>query len=517
MEHQFDTASLPEISHANQFYIDGEWVEPSSSAKIDVYSASTEQVISQVAEAQVKDVERAVRAARDSFDNGPWARMSPEERAPYLHAIGQEMRERSAKFAAMWVAEMGITYAAAQAQCDAFGNVFDYYANLAADFPFVERHTPSAGDVGYIVREPVGVVAAIIPWNAPVSLMTYKVAPALIAGCSIIIKGSPEAPSAPLMFAEIADKVGLPAGVINALTADREVSEALVRNPGVDKVSFTGSTAAGRKIASICGERIARVTLELGGKSAAVILDDYDIETAANSISGMATLMTGQVCSSLTRIVVPRKRHDQMVDALSYAFSKVCVGDPFDSATQMGPLAMARQLERVEMLVDTAKSEGARLAIGGKRPANLNRGHYFEPTVFGNVDNKMTIAREEIFGPVLSVIPVDTEDEAIDVANDTIYGLNASVFTNDVGRAFDVARRLRSGTVGQNSFRTDFGIAFGGFKQSGIGREGGREGLYPYLEAKTIVLDQEVAGLSVHDSRGQPKSEALHEKARDFG
>lgn len=502
MDLQTDTIELPVVANIDRFFIGGEWVKPSASTMFDVHSASTEQVIFQVAEAQLPDVDLAVAAARDSFDNGPWPRMTPDERAPYLRAIGAEMRRRSKDFAALWSAEMGITYAAALAQCDGMGDVYDYYAGLADSFPFIERHTPSAGNVGYIVREPVGVVAAIVPWNAPVSLMTYKVAPALIAGCSIIIKGSPEAPTAPLLFAEIAESVGLPSGVVNVLTADREVSEALVRNPGVDKVSFTGSTAAGRKIASICGDRIARVTLELGGKSAAVILDDYDVGTAADSIAGMATLMTGQVCSSLTRIIVPKQRHDAMVDALAASFASIRVGDPFDPATQMGPLAMGRQLQRVEMLVKAGTAEGARLATGGSRPAHLNRGHYFSPTVFGNVDNAMTIAREEIFGPVLSVIPVDSEQQAIDVANDSIYGLNASVFTNDTDRAFATARRLRSGTVGQNVFRTDFGISFGGFKQSGIGREGGREGLYPYLEAKTVILDEEVSGLKVASGRG---------------
>jgi len=278
--------------------------------------------------------------------------------------------------------------------------------------------------------------------------------------------------------------------VLNILTAEREVSELLVRHHGVDKVTFTGSTAAGRKIASICGDRIARCTLELGGKSAAVILDDYDIGTAAKTIAGRATYLTGQVCSSLTRIVVTRSRHDELVEALSANFQKVKVGDPFDPACEMGPLAMRRQRDRVEGYIEKGKAEGATLATGGGRPAHLNRGFFIEPTVFGNVDNHSTIAREEIFGPVLSVIPAENEKNAVEIANDTIYGLNASVFTNDIERAYATARELRSGTVGHNSFRTDFSIAFGGFKQSGIGREGGTEGLLPFLEAKTVILDE---------------------------
>jgi acyl-CoA reductase-like NAD-dependent aldehyde dehydrogenase len=269
------------------------------------------------------------------------------------------------------------------------------------------------------------------------------------------------------------------------------VSELLVRDPGVDKITFTGSTAAGRRIASLCGERIARCTLELGGKSAAVILDDADLGAAAAALSGAECFLSGQVCSSLTRIVVSRERHDELVDALAGTFSQVKVGDPFDAASQMGPLAAERQRDRVEGYISKGVNEGAKLATGGGRPKDLDRGWYVEPTVFGNVDNHSTIAQEEIFGPVLSVVPANDEADAIRIANDTIYGLNASVFTPDADRARDVAGQLRSGTVGHNAFRTDFGMAFGGFKQSGIGREGGVEGLLPFLETKTVILNGE--------------------------
>ena len=277
--------------------------------------------------------------------------------------------------------------------------------------------------------------------------------------------------------------------MVNVLTADREVSELLVRHPGVDKVSFTGSTAAGRKIGAICGERVARFTLELGGKSPAVILDDYDLGKAAEVLARATPIMSGQVCASLTRVIVSDQRHDQLVDALSAAFQAIKVGDPFDSANQMGPLAIERQRDRVEGLIAIGKAEGARLACGGGRPSHLNRGFYIEPTVFGDVDNNSTIAREEIFGPVVSVIRASDEEQAIAIANDSIYGLNASVFTNDPERAYAVGRRLRSGTVGHNAFKADFSIAFGGFKQSGIGREGGVEGLLPYLETKTMIFE----------------------------
>jgi acyl-CoA reductase-like NAD-dependent aldehyde dehydrogenase len=274
------------------------------------------------------------------------------------------------------------------------------------------------------------------------------------------------------------------------VTADRKVSEALVRDSRVDKITFTGSTAAGRRIASLCGERIARCTLELGGKSAAVILDDADLGTTARRLAQAECMLTGQVCSSLTRIVVPERRHEELVDALVGAFSQVRVGNQFDPESQMGPLAASRQRDRVLGYIEKGKAEGATLATGGGRPSHLDRGWFVEPTVFADVDNSSTIAREEIFGPVLSVIPAKDERDAVAIANDTVYGLNASVFTGDVDRAREVAGQLRSGTVGHNSFRTDFSIAFGGFKQSGIGREGGTEGLLPFLETKTVILEE---------------------------
>jgi acyl-CoA reductase-like NAD-dependent aldehyde dehydrogenase len=326
------------------------------------------------------------------------------------------------------------------------------------------------------------------------ALISNKVAPALLAGCTVILKSSPEAPGEGYLIAEAAEAVGLPPGVLNVVTADREVSELLVRDPRVDKITFTGSTAAGRRIASICGERIARCTLELGGKSAAVILDDIDIETAAQTLAQSECFLSGQVCSSLTRIVVPRSRHDQLLEALASTFSQVRVGDPFDAQTQMGPLVASRQRDRVEGYIAKGIADGYTLAAGGGRPKDLDRGWYVEPTVFGNVDNSSVIAQEEIFGPVLSVIPAQDEQDAVRIANDTIYGLNASVFTNDVDRARKVAGQLRSGTVGHNAFRTDFSVSFGGFKQSGIGREGIHEGLPHFLETKFIVLEGRPAG-----------------------
>jgi acyl-CoA reductase-like NAD-dependent aldehyde dehydrogenase len=485
--------SVP-IRHADRFFIGGEWVTPSSQATIKVIDSGTEELFFSVAEAQAADISRAVAAAKEAFDTGPWPRLSHAERAVYLRAIGEEIAKRTEDLGQIWPRESGVLHAIARNTGKGAKRTFNAFADLADSFPFEEPAKPTVGQFGLIVREPVGVVGAIIPWNAPMGLISNKVAPALLAGCTVILKSSPEAPGEGYVIAEAAEAVGLPPGVLNVVTADREVSELLVRDPRVDKISFTGSTAAGRRIASICGERIARCTLELGGKSAAVILDDMDIETAARTLSQAECFLSGQVCSSLTRIVVSRSRHDELVEALASTFSQVRVGDPFDSQTQMGPLVASRQRDRVEGYIAKGIADGADLATGGGRPKDLERGWFVEPTVFGNVDNQSVIAQEEIFGPVLSVVPAEDEQDAIRVANDTIYGLNASVFTNDVNRAREVAGQLRSGTVGHNAQRTDFGIAFGGFKQSGIGREGGREGLLPFLETKTVILEGRPTG-----------------------
>jgi aldehyde dehydrogenase (NAD+) len=483
------------LRHADRFFIGGDWVMPSSDAVIDVIDSSSEELFFSVAEAKEADMTRAVAAAREAFDRGPWPRLSHEQRAEYLRAIGAELEKRAEDIGQIWPRESGVLHLIARASVPGAARTFDYYAGLAETFPFEEEAKPTmGGQFGLLVREPVGVVGAIIPWNAPLSLITYKIAPALIAGCTVILKASPEAPGEAYVMAEVAEAVGLPAGVLNVVTADREVSELLVRDPRVDKITFTGSTAAGRRIASICGERIARCTLELGGKSAAVILDDMDLATAATSLARAECFLAGQVCSSLTRIVVTQGRHDELVEALAGTFAQVQVGDPFDAETQMGPLVAERQRDRVEGYIAKGLAEGATLATGGGRPDHLDRGWFIEPTVFGNVDNAATIAQEEIFGPVLSVIPAKDEQQAIAIANDTIYGLNASVFTNDLERAREVARQLRSGTVGHNAFRTDFGIAFGGFKQSGLGREGGTEGLLPFLESKTVILEGRPGG-----------------------
>jgi aldehyde dehydrogenase (NAD+) len=434
---------------------------------------------------------RAVAAAREAFDRGPWPRMSHVERAGYLAAAADVLERRAPEASRMWTSEMGVLHAQAQAMVSPLPGQLRYYANLAETYPFLEEQQgQDPARKGFIVREPVGVAGLIIPWNSALHLIIYKMAPALLSGCTLIVKCSPESPLDGYLMAEVMAEVGLPKGVFNVVTAEREVSELLVRNHDVDKISFTGSTAAGKKIASICGERIARCTLELGGKSAAVVLEDYDVGKVAEVIAGSTCFITNQVCSALSRIIVPRHKHDAMVDALSSHFDAIRVGDPFAAETQMGPLAMSRQRDRVEGYIAKGIEQGAKLATGGTRPRDLNRGYFVEPTVFGNVDPSSIIAQEEIFGPVVTIIPAASEDDCIEIANATSYGLNSTVFTDDVERAYAVGRRLRAGTVGHNSFQTDFTIAFGGFKQSGIGREGGKEGLLPFLETKTMILDE---------------------------
>ena len=427
------------ISHPDKLFIGGRWVAPASGATIEVLNAATEELFAEVAEAGADDVDRAVAAARAAFDEGPWPRMSPQDRAGPLRALAAEIDARAEPAALALSCETGMIAGAAQMMAHAPGAIYAKTAGYTDSFAFEQKRQTSPGGAaaGLLVHEPVGVVAAIVSWNGPAAGIAQKVAPALLCGCTVIVKCSPEAPTAGYLLAEACEKIGLPPGVVNVLTADREVSERLVRHGGVDMVAFTGSTATGQRIASICGERIARYQLELGGKSPAVIFDDFDLGEAAQILAGAARFLSGQVCASLTRFIVTTGRHDDFVDALSAAFGATRVGDPFDPAVQMGPLASARQRARVEGYIAKGRAEGARLAAGGGRPRHLDRGWFVEPTVFADVDNGSTIGREEIFGPVLSVIQARDDADAVRLANETAYGLNATVFTHDAERAYE--------------------------------------------------------------------------------
>jgi len=469
-------------------FIGGEWVRAQSERTLEVISPITEEVLIEVPEASERDMDRAIAAARQAFDSGPWPRLTREERGRYLLKIADALRARLPALAETWTGQMGAPigltkYAVAQAP-----TLFQYYGNLIQSFPIIDERRRDDGRVARIVREPAGVVAAITPWNAPLVLLCYKVAPALAAGCTIVSKPAPETPLDAHLLAQCIEEAGLPPGVFNVLQAGREVGDYLIRHPGIDKVSFTGSTAAGRHIAEVCAQRLARASFELGGKSAAIVLDDANIADVLQSLVPFSMPITGQVCFSLTRVLVPKSRSREVLDAYVGAVQGTKVGDPFEPETQMGPLAMRRQLERVQGYIAKGKQEGAKLVTGGGRPRGLDRGFFVEPTVFTDVQSRMTIAQEEIFGPVVSFITYDGIDDAVQKANDTIYGLHGAIYTADAERGFEIARRVRSGSVTVNGLIVDPKMPFGGFKQSGIGREGGIEGLDPYFETKTVYF-----------------------------
>lgn len=426
-----------------------------------------------------------------------------------MRTLATALRRRSMALESCWLAQIGTPIAIAQGSSASATKLLDYYADLAQGYPF-EDARPSAGHaskVAMVVREPVGVVAAIAPWNGPYASLMIKLAPALAAGCTVILKPSPETPLEAFLIAEAAEEAGLPPGVVNLLPAERDASDLLVRHPGVDKVAFTGSTAAGLHIAQICASRMARYTMELGGKSAAIVLDDFAPEKFGPAMAPLVTMLTGQVCINYGRVLVPRHRRDDYVQSLAVAMAAIRVGDPLDPDTRMGPLAMKRQHERVTGYIAQGLAGGARLATGGERPRGFDRGYFVEPTLFTDVTGDMAIARDEVFGPVAAVIAYDSEDDAIRIANDTEFGLSGGVFTQDTERAYALARRIRTGHLTQNGRDFDLTNPFGGFKQSGVGREGGPEGLEAFTEIKTVFLPH--APRSTHPDAGQA-SGALH-------
>jgi acyl-CoA reductase-like NAD-dependent aldehyde dehydrogenase len=469
-----------------KLFIGGQWVDAISRARLEVVSPVTEEPILSYPEAGVADIDRAVAEARDAFDNGPWPRMAPSERARYLRKIGELLSQRLDEIANAWTLQVGAPIMLTKKLVGQNPALFNYYADLIEKYPFVDDRKRDDGGKVKVVKESVGVCAAITPWNAPLVLLSYKVAAGLAAGCTIVSKPSPETPLEAYILAECIEKAGLPPGVFNLVPAGREGGDYLVRHKGVDKVAFTGSTAAGKHIAAVCAQRLARVSLELGGKSPAILLDDADFAAALPSLMMYSMPITGQVCFSLTRVLVPERRKEEFLDMFLGAVSKIKVGDPFAEDTQMGPLTMARQLSRVQGYIAAGRAEGAKIACGGGRPKGLNQGYYIEPTVFTDVHPYMKIAQEEIFGPVVSVLSYSDEEDAIRKANNSTYGLSGAVYTRDPERGYALARRMRTGSVTINGMIVDPKQPFGGFKQSGIGREGGIEGLDNYIETKTI-------------------------------
>jgi aldehyde dehydrogenase (NAD+) len=477
-----------QLDRSDSLFIGGEWRAPSTDAMIKVISPTTQELVTQVAAADKADVDAAVEAARRAFDNGPWPRMKPQQRAEKIKALARAVERRADDLRDALTLQVGVPVMFSRWMSVMYPAMLDYVASLAETYPWTEVRPNQGGGICVLAREPVGVTVAIVPWNSPMSLLLLKVGWALMAGCTVIAKPSPETPLDALILAECAAEVGLPEGVLSVLPAGREVGDYLISRPEVDKVSFTGSTAAGKHIASVCGSRMARVTTELGGKSAAILLDDVDIGTMTPQLLPHITVMTGQQCAAFTRILAPRRRHDEIVDAISTAMQRVRVGDPRLEDTEMGPLIAERQRDRVTNYIESARSDGARLVCGGGRPQGLDRGWFVDATLLSGVDNSMRIAQEEVFGPVAVVIPYDTEEEAIAIANNSPYGLSGGVFTPDTERAYAIARRIRTGNFTQNGRIIDFTLPYGGFKESGVGREGGVEGLTAFTEQKSIFL-----------------------------
>jgi acyl-CoA reductase-like NAD-dependent aldehyde dehydrogenase len=466
----------------DHFYIDGGWQQPSDTEDVTVRSASTEEVIGRVPRGTADDVDRAVRAARAAFDGG-WGLTTPAERAGWLHKLADALEARVPDIATTISQEVGMPITMSTiVQAKSPVHVTRTFATLAESASFEEQVGNSL-----VVREPYGVAGMITPWNFPLHQIMAKVAPAIAAGCTMVLKPSELAPLNSYLLAEAALEIGLPRGVLNIVQGDGpSVGEAIAQHPFVDMVSFTGSVRAGQRVSALAADSIKKVTLELGGKSAFVVLDDAPLEKAIPGGVNNAMLNSGQTCSAWTRMLVPRARLDEVLEIATGAVGRLTLGDPLDPKAKLGPLISETQRRRVEGYIQAGVQEGARLIAGGKRPAAFARGHYVEPTIFSDVQSSMTIAREEIFGPVLSILPYDTEEDAIAIANDTSYGLAGGVWSADRERALRVARRLRTGQVDVNGARFNPMAPFGGYKRSGIGREFGKYGLDEYLQVKAI-------------------------------
>ncbi|MEU1981740.1 aldehyde dehydrogenase [Nocardia sp. NPDC019395] len=472
-----------------ELFVGGRWCPPSTDQAIEVVSPHTEEPIARVAAPAAADIDDAVAAARLAFDAGPWPRLPPAERIRIVRGLADRYEERVEEVAQVVTAEMGapITFSRS-AHARLPGVMMRALADLADTYPWQETR-PGFYGTGILVRNnPVGVVGAVTPWNMPMLMVVAKLIPALLAGCTVVLKPSPEAPLDAYLMAELLEQSEVPPGVVSILPGDRTVGEYLVAHPGIDKVSFTGSTAAGRKVAAVCGTALKRVSLELGGKSAAVVLDDADPAAVAAGVQVAGLMNSGQACVAQTRVLVPRHRAPEFVDALAAMVDGLAVGDPLDETTRIGPMVSARQRERVRGYIEQGIGAGARVVTGGAdRPAGLDRGWYVRPTLFSDVDSAMGIAQEEIFGPVLTVLEYADIDDAVRLADDTPYGLSGSVWTPDIDRGLAVAGRIRAGTFGINqAYSMDPHAPFGGVKASGIGREFGSEGLAEYLETQSI-------------------------------
>jgi betaine-aldehyde dehydrogenase len=471
--------------HFERFLIGGRWVAPHGSGSFDVHDASTEELMGRVPAGDAVDADRAARAARGAFEG--WALAKPKDRAELLRSIADGVLARRNDLVEVIISELGAPRPMTeQFMVDFPASTVRFYADLLGEYPFEERIGNSL-----VIKEPVGVVAAITPWNYPLHQIVAKLGPALATGCSVVVKPSEVVPLSCFMFAEIVDRAGAPPGVFNFLTgAGPVVGEALAAHPEVDMVSFTGSTAAGRRVAALAAATVKKISLELGGKSANVILDDADFEKAVRAGTAHAFINSGQTCASWTRMLVPRARQQEAERIAKQEAESFTMGDPRSGKFRYGPLVSKVQQERVRAYIQSGLAEGARLLTGGaEQPPELPKGYYVKPTVFTDVSSRMRIAQEEIFGPVLTIIPYDDEEDAIRIANDTIYGLGGAVWSLDIERAKRVARRIRTAQLDINGAPFNPIAPFGGCKQSGTGRELGRYGLEEFLEPKALQLE----------------------------
>ncbi len=478
-------------THPNEMYVGGRWVE-ACGGRIEIVNPATEKTLGYALDAAPDEVDRAVQVARRAFDEGDWPHRPLAERIEIIERILAMVEPRLEELARIQTVQMGAPITVSRLMIASCNMLLRAYVDGAKAITYEYlRHDAVAQAI--VRREPVGVVGAITPWNGPLATVINKSIPALLAGCTVVLKPAPETPLDAGLFAELCSEAGVPDGVFNVVTGGAATGEALVRHPGVDKISLTGSTATGRRVGELCGPLFKRMALELGGKSPAIVLEDAPLDTLVPQLVAGNFFNTGQVCIATTRVLVPSARHDEIVEALRAKAAEQIVGDPLDEATQVGPLVTRRQRDRVEAYVESGRSEGAKVVLGGDRPVDQSRGWYFNPTICTEVTNDMKIARDEIFGPVLSVIRYDTEAEALAIANDSDYGLHGAVFTADAERGLEFARRIRSGSVTVNGCSLSPGTPYGGVKGSGIGREHGREGIEGFLEYHSYVIPKDLA------------------------
>ncbi len=473
---------------SDELFIGGEWIKPRGSERIPVLAASTEELVGSVPDGTNADIDAAVSAARGALqDKSGWSSWSAEDRAQALERLAGALESRGEEAARRVSLQNGMPISFALQVEAVFPSVLArYYAGMIRGAVLQEDRPGLLGGSIQVLRKPVGVVGAIVPWNYPQTLALFKLAPLLAAGCTVVIKPSPETVLDSLLLAKAILEAELPPGVVNIVPAGREAGAYLVEHPHVDKIAFTGSSASGRAIARRCGELLRPVTLELGGKSAAIVLDDADLAADSEALFAATLANNGQTCNIGTRVLAPRARYDEILEVFSALAGALVIGDSLDPDTQIGPLASARQRERVEGYIAQGRAEGGRVVAGGGRPPEQDRGWFVQPTIFADVDNSATIAREEIFGPVLTVIPYDGVDDAVAIANDSDFGLGGSVWSRDIEHANDVARRVQTGSIGINHYMLDPAAPFGGVKASGIGRELGPEGLDAYFQLQSI-------------------------------